>query len=361
MGTTGDYEIHLRYHRKNIIGPVVMTKSFLNLDPSLYVSAEVLDLERKNIFWRSWQFICPVVELREGGNYFATDIAGLGVIAIQGRDGVLRAFKNVCRHRGAKLLPNGAGNCRLIVCPYHKWSYADNGRLVQAPWFGTDPAIVPEDWPLEEIHVSQWRGLLFVAVDPIETLIEQLGDVIDELADEPLETYVASASAKVEFASNWKIYTDNFVEGYHIPGTHPSFYAAINFEEFKTTAHKGMVKMTAPPKDGLFYRGKWLWMWPNWTLSLFQGGMNTSRINPLSVDRTEQSYNFYFADISDNTKAARERTIESNLAVVREDFQICEETHQNYANGAYSAGPLSSRHEMGVHYFQNRVRDSLKQ
>jgi choline monooxygenase len=162
------------------------------------------------------------------------------------------------------------------------------------------------------------------------------------------------------FAANWKIYTDNFVEGYHIPGIHPTFFAAIDFEQFKTTAHAGYVRMTAPPREGLFYRGKWLWMWPNWTLSLFQGGMNTSRINPIDHERTELIYNFYFEDHSAATEEARKDTISRNLAVVREDFEICIETHKNYATGAYEAGPLSPRHEAGVHYFQNCIKEALR-
>ena len=253
---------------------------YLNLDPSLYVRDDIWQQERGNIFAHTWQFMGPVASVATSGQYLAIDIAGTPVFAIRGRDGTLRGFKNVCRHRGAKLLADGAGKCGLIVCPYHKWSFADTGRLVQAPWYGKDPAIIAEDWPLETVQLSEWRGLLFAALDPKESLLDQLGSLPAELADEPLETYAATDQATVSFAANWKIYTDNFVEGYHIPGTHPSFYAAIDFEAFQTTAHPGYVRMTAPPKDGLFYRGKWLWMWPNWTLSLFDGGMNVSRINP---------------------------------------------------------------------------------
>ena len=117
--------------------------------------------------------------------------------------------------------------------------------------------------------------------------------------------------------------------------------------------------MTAPPREGLFYRGKWLWMWPNWTLSLFEGGMNTSRINPLDHQRTELIYHFYFADASRGAKTRREDTISRNLAVVREDFGICLETHKNYASGSYAPGPLSPRHEQGVAYFQDRMRQVL--
>jgi choline monooxygenase len=329
----------------------------LNLDPSLYVDPSVFVRERNEIFSKTWQLMGPATQVAERGQYVAADIAGIKVFAIRGRDGQLRAFRNVCRHRGAQLLEEGAGRCATIRCPYHQWVFSDDGSLINAPWFGTEPGFDAKEWPLEPIHVAEWRGLLFVAIDPQEDLVTQLGELVAELKDEPIETYQSVRSATVNFDANWKIYTDNFVEGYHIPGIHPSFFQAIEFKRFETTAHDGFVRMTAPPREGLFYRGKWLWMWPNWTLSLFDGGMNTSRINPLDHQRTELIYNFYFADPSRTN--AIEDTIQRNLAVVREDFGICIETHKNYANGSYSAGPLSPHHEAGVRYFQDKVRKSL--
>lgn len=331
----------------------------LNLDPRLYVDPAVLPRERNEIFAKTWQMLGPVSQVAERGQYVAADIAGIKVFAIRGRDGKLRAFRNVCRHRGAQLLEEGTGRCATIRCPYHQWVFADDGRLINAPWFGTEPDFRAEDWPLEEIHVAEWRGLLFAAIDPQTDLVTQLGDLVAELADEPIETYQSVRTETVNFDANWKIYTDNFVEGYHIPGIHPKFFAAINFEEFKTTAHKGFIRMTAPPREGLFYRGKWLWMWPNWTLSLFEGGMNTSRINPVGTRQTEQMYHFYFADLNPALDENRSDTIARNLAVVREDYEICVATHRNYEAGNYSAGPLSPRHEQGVHYFQERVKESL--
>ena len=104
-----------------------------------------------------------------------------------------------------------------------------------------------------------------------------------------------------------------------------------------------------------------LWLvlsWP-WTLSLFDGGLNTSRINPIATDKTEQLYHFYFADTAAELDDKRSDTIERNLAVVREDYGICVRTHRNYEAGNYSSGPLSPRHEQGVHYFQQRVKESL--
>lgn len=330
-----------------------------NLEPALYTDPAVFERECAAIFRSSWQLIGPVSRLSEPGDYVAIEIAGAKIVAVCGKDGVLRAFRNVCRHRGARLFEEGEGRCNVIRCQYHNWVYDLDGSLRQAPWFGEDADFNMDEWPLEPISIEPWRGLAFVAIDPSVTLEKQLGATVPELADEPIEEFRAVAERRMVFDANWKIYTDNFVEGYHIPGIHPGFFQAIEFEHFETTAHDNLVRMTAPPREGLFYKGKWLWMWPNWTLSLFDGGMNTSRINPVSESRTELIYHFYFADTSYEKRAHREDTIARNLAVVEEDFGICTETHKNYATGGYRPGPLSPRHEQGVAWFQNRVKEIL--
>jgi choline monooxygenase len=331
-----------------------------NLDPGFYTDPQVFTAECDRIFRPGWQLIGPASHLAEPGDYVATDIAGAKVFAVRGKDGTLRAFRNVCRHRGARLLEEGEGRCNKIRCQYHNWVYDLDGSLKQAPWFGEDKGFDLKDWPLQAIQIKVWRGLAFIAIAPDQPLEQQLGSTISELADEPIEDFHCVAERRMTFDANWKVYTDNFVEGYHIPGIHPGFFQAIEFEHFETTAHDNLVRMTAPPREGLFYKGKWLWMWPNWTLSLFDGGMNTSRINPLSEGRTELIYHFYFADTSQAKAAHRDDTIKRNIAVVEEDFGICIETQKNYASGGYSPGPLSPRHEKGVAWFQSRIGEVLK-
>lgn len=328
-----------------------------NLDPSHYTDPAIYAADAKRIFARSWQLIGPASRLSERGDYIAAEIAGQKVFVLRTSQG-LRAFRNVCRHRGARLLPEGAGRCTAIRCPYHQWVWGEDGSLLAVPWWGEDDGFQKSDWALDAVSWQVWRGLVFAAIAPEEPLAAQLGALTEEIAAEPIETYHWVHEERLVFDANWKIYTDNFVEGYHIPGIHPAFHHAIDFDAFETVALDGLVRMTAPPKGGLFYRGKWLWMWPNWTLSLFDGGMNTSRINPVGPERTELIYNFYFADLSDAARAGREQTIADNLAVVREDFEICIETHKNYASGAYRPGPLSPRHEQGVAYFQRRLLEA---
>ncbi|MCK5922093.1 MAG: hypothetical protein KAG66_14215 [Methylococcales bacterium] len=256
-------------------------------------------------------------------------------------------------------MPEGQGNCKRIRCPYHSWVYGLDGSLERTPWFGDDPKFDPADWPLHEICVDVWRGLVFVALGTDCTLESQLAAVIGELALEPIETYQPVAQHRLVFDANWKIYTDNFVEGYHVPSIHPSFFEAIEFEQFETTVHDNMVRMSAPAQDELFYRGRWLWMWPNWTLSVFEGGMNTSRINPLGPARTELIYGFYFCDEKRIDESSCQEVIAQNLAVIEEDFEICVQTHKNYDSHGYVPGPLSRKQEAGVHWFQSKLSDLL--
>jgi choline monooxygenase len=330
-----------------------------NMPASHYTGADVFVREQQGLFRQHWQLLCHASQLQNPGDYVSADIAGQAVFAIIGDDHTPRAFLNVCRHRGAQLLAPGTGNCNTLRCPYHNWLYQTNGELKHAPWFGEDPSFNTADWPLEPISITLWRNLVFVAIAPTLAFEQQLGACDDELKDVPIETYRLVATRELEFDANWKTYTDNFVEGYHIPGIHPEFFRAIDFNKFSTVALDGMVRMTAPPRGDLFYQGKWLWMWPNWTLSLFDGGMNTSRINPLSANRTQLIYRFYFADTSEERATERQATIDANIAVIEEDFGICLSTQANYEARVYDSGPLSPRHEQGVAYFQQRYLDSM--
>ena len=113
----------------------------------------------------------------------------------------------------------------------------------------------------------------------------------------PMESFTKVHQAEFEMNCNWKAYTDNFVEGYHIPGIHPSFPAVIDFSKFETVHAEALVIMTAPQKNGSIYGGRWLWGWPNFTLSVYPGGMNCSRIVPVVENRTRLVYSFFFRDV----------------------------------------------------------------
>ncbi len=331
----------------------------MTLPAEWYHAPEIFARERAAIFGREWQLVGDLGALAHPGDYIATEIVGWRVFVIRDRDGALKAFHNVCRHRAAPLLDDGRGHCELLRCRYHGWVYDTAGRLRQLPDFGPiefDKA----DYGLYPIRVECWRGLVFVTLDAEAPPLEgSLGDLVRLALPYPVEQFKFVREETFDIACNWKTYTDNFVEGYHIPGIHAGLNAAIDFDKFEAQGRDRVVVMAAPQRDGSIYGGVWLWRYPNMTLSVFPEGMNTSRIMPVDRRRTRLVYNFYFRDDSPEAVARHQRTIEVNCAIVREDFGICESAQGNLEAGVYRQGPLSPRHEDGVRYFHELLRQAL--
>jgi choline monooxygenase len=333
----------------------------MSLPASWYHRPEIHERERQGIFRREWIWIGRLDQLADPGDYIATEIAGWRVFVIRDRAGDLRAFHNVCRHRAAILVENGAGRCDVLRCRYHGWVYDTAGRLRQTPHFGESPDFDKADYGLFPVRVETWRGLVFVNLDAdAAPLVEGLGDLVKEAAGYPIEEYSFVREEVFDMSCNWKTYTDNFVEGYHVPSIHPSFGAVIDFDRFETVGRNRTVIMQAPQKDGSFYGGVWLWRYPNTTMSFFPEGMNMSRIMPLDSRRTRLVYNFFFRDLSAAAMIGNNDTIARNCGVVREDFGICEVSQGNLEAGLFERGPLSPRHEDGVRHFHELVRRSLE-
>jgi len=132
----------------------------------------------------------------------------------------------------------------------------------------------------------------------------------------------------------------------------------VGIENYTAVPLRGMMRMVSPP-GASFFGGRWLWAWPNWTLSLFPGGMKTSRVNPVSVDRIDVHFQYFFSDLSEAAEPTRRRVIDATSSIFAEDVRACSRAQANYSNGSYRAGPLHERHEQAVAYFQSRVRDAL--
>jgi choline monooxygenase len=331
----------------------------VNLESRYYADSNIFEAERLRIFRTSWQLVCSADSIAEAASYRAAELAGSGILLIRGTDGELRAFRNVCRHRGSRLLEEGAGRCSVIACPYHGWQYDDRGRLIGTPWFDEATPFDLKSLGLSPLAIEIWRGLVFVALAPEASLLEQLGDLPQALADVPLESFTETHSEQLTAPLNWKGYVDQFVEYYHTPSVHAPD-KSIGIAHYTAEPARGMMLMLAP-EGSAFYGGRWLWAWPNWTLSVFSGGMKTSRIEPLAVDRIAVYFHYYFADTSAETRAARQRVIDATRHIFAEDVAACARAQRNYASGDYQPGPLHPRHERALAYFQGRVRAALNE
>jgi choline monooxygenase len=335
-----------------------------NIDGKAYSDAAVFALEREKIFSRSWQLLGAANEVSAPGQYVATNIAGYPIFVLRGHDGVLRAFRNVCPHRGAPLVEAAAGNCAEIKCPYHALRFDDGGALK------TDEAVfgLPVPPELHSLHlaavpVELWRGLLFVALAPTVSLIEQLGDLPAQVGTTLIEKYVKAERRQVMAAVNWKTYFDQYNEVWHTPQIHPTD-KNVGIQEYRAEAFRGLVRMmtgTAAGKEAAYYGGKWMQCWPNWTLVLFAGGMKTVRINPLSAVQIEAHHDFYFEDMAAEQDAQRKQVADATLSIFSQDVGICERVMANYLSGSFNqGGPMHPQHETALIEYQNRVREALR-
>ena len=201
------------------------------------ISPEFYELEREAIFRRTWLNVGRVEQVPKKGSYFTKELAvcDTSIVVVRGQDEKIRAFHNICRHRGNKLVwtdfPNEEvqGTCRQFTCKYHGWRYALDGELTfiqqEQEFFDLDKS----DFPLVEIPLDVWEGFIFVNLDPepAESLTEFLGDMAAGLEGYPFGELTQVFSYRAEVGSNWKLFIDAFQEFYHAPVLHLKQHPAV--------------------------------------------------------------------------------------------------------------------------------------
>ncbi len=209
-----------------------------------YIDEEILAKEREKLFFKTWQYACHISELDEPGAYVATEIQRQNVFVVRDEDGEVRAFYNVCPHRGHKLV-EGAGKKRVVVCPYHQWSYSLDGNLRHNRKTSTTYSPASSLICLTPVRVDTLLDFVFFNLDPQALPIAEFYPGLEEhvLAACPdLKSYTLNASASVihpvEAASNWKLQVDNFLECYHCSIGHKSFSDMLDVCNQKQTLHK---------------------------------------------------------------------------------------------------------------------------
>ena len=201
------------------------------LPPGLYTSSEILDHEKREIFARDWS--CPgrAADIPDPGNYLTWSIADQPIFVVRNRDGEVKAFSNVCRHRMMVLL-EGKGSCRRVVCPYHAWTYDLDGQLIGAPHMGASEGFEKKDIRLHQLRTETWQGWIYVTLDedaaPVAELLAPLGEITGRYGQ---ENYVPVITEDHVWDTNWKLLTENFMEGYHLPVAHKETVGAWFLEE----------------------------------------------------------------------------------------------------------------------------------
>ena len=205
--------------------------SGLSLPAYWYTDPAITDLERERIFLRTWQYVGRRAQVAEVGDYFTATVLDLPVVVVRDEEG-LRAFVNVCRHR-RHLVMSGAGNKKVLQCPYHAWTYGLDGCLRAAPRSDRERDFDKEDYPLLPLRLDTWGPWVFVNADteaePLESVLGQLPAII---ARSGLDPNQLGFRHRREWArdANWKAMLENYLECYHCPTQHPGFSAIIDVD-----------------------------------------------------------------------------------------------------------------------------------
>ena len=195
-----------------------------------YTSDEFAALEAERLWPRVWQIACSVDHVASAGDYFEYRTGPYSVIVVRGDDGELRAFQNVCRHRGNSLCQGGGGGLTELRCPFHRWTWDLAGRLREVPnrkSFG--PGLRNDDFPLIAAQVDTWGPLVFVNMDlDAAPLADYLEGVPDDTAWARLDEFRCQVMASMDVECNWKVVADGFSETYHVQGIHPEMLGSID-------------------------------------------------------------------------------------------------------------------------------------
>jgi choline monooxygenase len=340
---------------------------------SWYVDPQILELERRSVFARSWQVVGRADQVREPGRYITCEVAGEPILVVRGTDGVLRGFFNVCRHHAAAIMTTSEGKTETLRCPYHGWTYNLDGALIVTPEFAGVRNFDRSANGLIPVQTALWEGLVFVKLASEGPSLEEfLGeDLPQRIRRLSLEKLQWMEQRTYTLNCNWKVFVDNYLDGgYHVPHLHrglssvldPAKYTIETGERFclqsSPISTERADEQTAAVRKG--DRALYYWIYPNLMINWYEGVMDTNQVCPQGIDRTEIIFDFYFSETSE---AARERNFASiNVSerIQAEDVAICESVQRGLSSRAYKAGRLSVRREAGQHLFHRLLYADLK-
>jgi phenylpropionate dioxygenase-like ring-hydroxylating dioxygenase large terminal subunit len=352
----------------------------------VYNHPEMTRLEYARILRPSWQVACHVSSIPNAGDFATLDLGPDSVVAVRGANGEVRAFHNVCRHRGARLL-DGEGHCpKAIVCPYHGWSYRLSGELLGMPMRESFPGLDRGEFSLKPVRSEQMLGFVFVCLegDP-PPLAEIWGGIREELAPYRIEEMRPCGPVSVEYwEADWKLAMDNYLESYHVPIGHPGLNRMFtpDYEDQRALPHgvaRGISWMRERPSsrwsertyqhmvagvsedlpESLRRCWRFYSVLPNLGIDVFPDQMDFFQLLPSGPGRCMiRGGSFAHPDARREARIVRWLGARLNAQVNREDRQLCERVQRGLASPSYEPGPLSGL-ENWMLEFHNLLRERI--
>ncbi len=345
-----------------------------------YVSPEIYELEKEAIFYKTWHYAGHISQASEPRSYFTTSIHDQNFFVARGQDDKVRAFYNVCAHRGHELL-QGAGRKNVITCPYHAWAFDFEGNLVAARNSENVAGFNKCEFSLKEVRLEVFCGMVMINLDPdAKPFAEQYDGLEDEIKQymPSVDSLEFARRDTFDIACNWKVLVDNFLECYHCAPAHKDFVDLVDMNSYRTITHKLYSSQCAAaprttnakafsfePGDVDFgYAG--FFVWPNMTLWIYPGESNFSvlQMNPAEPARTIEYQDWFTPGGKLSPQLAEAVTYQKDV-LQPEDIGLCESVQRGLGSKAYNQGRFIVDHgktelsEHAVHHFQSMVVEAL--
>ena len=321
------------------------------LPAAYYTDNAVFERVCSDIFMRSWQLAGHVSQLPEVGDYLTLTIIDQDLFVLRGADGQLRAFYNVCQHRGHRLV-SGAGHMKRLTCPYHAWRYGFDGALLAAPHSTKVPGFDCASIRLSEVRLETMAGFVFVNLDEeAPTLAESypgVEEAIDSLCPDAAERHLLLEYDCAE-ECNWLVAVENYNECYHCRNVHKDFVKGIVDPEnysIKVMGPGRCIRHRAlqAKAGGAWYEssGEYgaFFLWPATGLQVYPGGMvNSYHWQPLAVDRSRIHRHWLGDRDGDDDKVRKVASLDRETTL-QEDLDIIRNVQRGLRSRGYRPGPL---------------------
>jgi len=350
-----------------------------------YTDPAVQEIEKRELFFHTWQFVCHASELDGPGKFVTTAIFDQELFLVRGGDGEIRAFYNVCAHRGHPLV-EGRGEQARLVCPYHAWTYDLTGQLIGVRRGKGTTSITKSEIGLVEVRMDRILDMIFVNLDPkAEPLATYAAGLADELTDAipGLDSFVPrprAPVAEVPMACNWKLIVDNFLECYHCETAHPTFcdmfhasdvthrFYAHYMRQHLPSAHKSLTAAYPIDLENDLLDGNFWYLFPNTLFGQTPGtpSLTVSTIIPTGPETAIRRRNLMVAPDFD-VERDKAREVFGRNYVGAEDKALCEGVQrgmrqQGFNQGLYMIDPDQENFtEEGVRFFHSRYVAALEE
>ena len=335
--------------------------------PAHWFTSPGLDkTDRELILAKSWQYIGHESQITQPGDFLVDDIIGYPILVGRNQTNQILCFSNVCRHRGGPLASK-SGSSRMLRCMYHAWTYNLDGALVGTPRFDGVENFNKDECKLPRYRIESYEGFLFVNFSgDAPPLAEHLAGIKEKI--NPIDLSQMRFHKRIAYTvkANWKVYIDNYMEGYHILPVHPGLAKILDISGYTTSVEGNKVLQYGPlaSDNNPYHTGGaayYYQVFPNLMLNILPGRVQMNSILPIDADHCLTVFDFFFTETDSAKLELRAKDdFEVSDIVQQEDIGICELVQKGLKSGTYTKGRICVQEERGVWAFHNNLRLAYK-